>query len=223
MPRSSDRAPQDRPAFPAEAVDWLVGTAPSAVLTVGDDQLAAAVADAGHRVTALADITSAARLPEARFDSVVVVGELRVELETLADRLRPGGFLGVVRHDRDHRVPWARRLDSMLGTVPADDQLVRLIECPRFATIEPAAYRYWQPVDAPAFEALVRREGGGDGALAAARELYAAYARDRHGLLMPWVSTCHRAVVVERIWAVEDAAIEAPAPQPEGLVLISLS
>ena len=45
------RAPQDRPAFPEDAVVWLAGPTPRTVVVLGSGEIAAALEAAGHEVT----------------------------------------------------------------------------------------------------------------------------------------------------------------------------
>ena len=129
------------PAFPAAAVNWLVGPDPATVLDVGsgDGRLAAALTAAGHAVTcvdsdreqvhrlthkvpsAAVCVAQAESLPLKSFcfDAVTVQESVTrfapgLALSEFARVLRPGGFLGVVFTSRDDTVPWVKRLARRL-------------------------------------------------------------------------------------------------------------
>lgn len=217
---STTIAPQQRGAFPLDAVAWLVGGE-----TDGGDRLVVALAQrhlahdatatalhlAGHRVVAS---TGPLPFPHGAADAVVASGALP-DLEAAARVLRPEGWLSLVCHRRDHRIPWARRFDALLGLDVDDDPAVDLELNRRFGFVEEASFRYWQALDAAALTDLVvaetahRDEAERERLVAAALALQAEYARGPDGLRMPWLSRCFRARLVDA------PAPPEPEPTPE--------
>ena len=133
-----------RPAYPREAVSWMVGTDPCDVLDLGAGAgaLTSVLLAAGHRVVA-AD-PSAAMLDElgahrpracavqcaaealpfapAGFDAVTVATafhwfDASRALPEIARVLRSGGRLALTWNTRDESVPWVRRLGDLLRSV----------------------------------------------------------------------------------------------------------
>lgn len=218
---TASRAPQQRGAFPLDAVAWLVGGEPDQfVVSVGSrhpahDATATALHLADHRVVAS---TGALPFPHGAADAVVSSGRLP-DLEGAARVLRPGGWFSLVCHRRDHRIPWARRFDALLGADIDDDPAVDLELCRRFGFVEEARFRYWQRLDAAALVDLVRVELADrdeerrEEVVAAALGLYEEYQRGPDGLRMPWLSHCYRARLVD--------APPEPRPEPEPLALTS--
>ena len=133
-----------RPAYPREAVSWMVGTDPCDVLDLGAGAgaLTSVLLAAGHRVAA-AD-ASAALLRElgvrrsltvavqcaaealpfapAGFDVVTVATafhwfDASRALPEIARVLRSGGRLALTWNTRDESVAWVRRLGDLLRSV----------------------------------------------------------------------------------------------------------
>ncbi len=211
-------APQDRTAFPAEAVEWLVGAAPRTVVALAHRDLATALAASGHDVAAVPS-RDVLPFPSQLIDVVVAAEELPGDLDALADLLRPGGRLTLVCNQRDHRVPWARRLDTLLGASARSAAAEHLAASDRFGAVEERSFRYWQVVDPESLAALVRSELAALDAdereqrVRSALELYADYGRGRDGMQLPWVSRCFRATVGDPLGASRD---QRPARRTEG-------
>ncbi|WP_067438622.1 class I SAM-dependent methyltransferase [Nocardioides jensenii] len=202
------RAPQDRPAFPAEAVQWLLGSSPRTVVVLGDPDVADAIADAGHDVTDVSGATAKLPFPDRSIDVVISTHGLPEDLESLARLLRAGGQLALVCNERDRRIPWARKLDEVLGNVSAGEEpAAGLVNSTLFGFVSDATFRYWQVVNNVSLEAMVRAELSGRGDTEAERRttaalrLYDDYGRGADGMQMPWLSRCFKATVVENAWA----------------------
>ena len=207
-PADPDGSPRDAPAFPAEAVEWLIDGPRRKVAALASAYLTEAVSRAGHHLMAMP--------PEGTpvLDAVVASNQLPDDVDALATRLRSGGRLGLVCSRRDQRIPWARKLDRILGLDQAPEPAeiaAPLAGSARFADVEEATYRSWQVVNHESLEAMLRVElarlepADRDSRIAEALELYADYGRGVDGMQMPWVSTCYRAVVIDGIWAAPEA------------------
>jgi SAM-dependent methyltransferase len=122
-----------RPTYPAEALDWLLGTKPRAVVDLGAGTgiFSRVLAAAGHRViavepdplmrdrllavsphiTAVAGSAEDIPLPDGSVDAVVAAqayhwfDRQRAHPE-IARVLRPGGIFGAIWNMRDESVPW---------------------------------------------------------------------------------------------------------------------
>ncbi len=226
---SDSSAPQDRPAFPAEAVSWLVGTEPCTVVSIAHHDLATALSVAGHQV---ASVPGPDKLPfgDSSIDVIVATTTLP-DLDVVADLLRPGGRLALVSSRRDHRIPWARKLDQMMGSSTPEDPAAELAGSRKFGYVDEETFRFWQPVNDSTLQALLRAELAGDPVETRERKidkamaLYAEYGRGNDGMQMPWVTRCFKATVRDRVWGApaepEPAATtDAPADpdQPEGVL-----
>ncbi|CUR60575.1 hypothetical protein NOCA280031 [metagenome] len=202
-PADPDGSPRDAPAFPAEAVEWLIDGPRRKVTSLAPAYLTAAMARAGHHLMAMPPDDTPV------LDAVVASNQLPGDLDRLATRLRSRGRFGLVCSRRDQRIPWARKLDRVLGldqmAEPADIA-APLLAAARFAEVEETTYRYWQVVNHESLELILRAElstlepADRESRITAALELYADYGRGVDGMQMPWVSTCYRAVVVDGIW-----------------------
>jgi ubiquinone/menaquinone biosynthesis C-methylase UbiE len=224
---SYDRA---RPSYPPEAAAWLVHSEFAHVLELGagTGRLTERLQALGHRVIATDPLEPmlrhlVARLPDTRAvlataeqiplraRSVdVVVGaqafhwfDLPRALPEIARVLRPGGHVGLVWNLRDDRVPWVRRLGSLIGTQERNDPTHALQSSHLFGFVESATYRFWQPLDRPRLRDLVvsrsaiavMSEPERDRVLRKVDALYEEYGRGPDGMLMPYVTHCYRAVV----------------------------
>ena len=216
-----DRAPQDRPAFPAEAAVWLAGCAPRSVVACGHRNLTtdliAALEALGHDVADLHGAVSTLPFVDSSVDVVVCAQGLPANLDEVARVLRPGGQLALVWNQRDHRIPWARKLDRALcNPEPPEQPALAIITSTRFGFVDEASYRYWQVVNHDSLAELVRAELADrrpeerERRVAAALELYDDYGRGADGMQMPWLSRCFRATVVESAWATPTPSPEAP-------------
>ena len=124
--------------------------------------------------------------------------------------LRPGGQLALVCHERDQRIPWARKLDRTLGTeVASDEPTADLVTSGLFGFVSEQSWKWWEIVNTVSLEKMLRTEladsahsqDDKERRLADAMALYADYGRGADGMQMPWVSRCFKATVVESAWA----------------------
>ncbi|MBD8870940.1 class I SAM-dependent methyltransferase [Nocardioides donggukensis] len=204
-----------RPAFPSDAVAWLVGPDPRSVVVLGPGGvggLAAAFAASDHDVTEAGRGTAAdrtmQRLPDRSVDVVVAGQGLPDDLAEVARVLRPGGQLALVWNERDQRIPWARKLDRLLETRTAGDRPeAPVVNSGLFGYVADRSFTYWQVVNHESLAVLLREELAAleeeerETKVAAALDLYADYGRGRDGMQMPWISRCFKATVVESAWA----------------------
>jgi len=233
--RPDERAPQDQPAFPTEAVSWLVGGTRRTVVSIAHRDVATALAAAGHHVAAVTGWGTPRFAPRS-VDVIVATDRLPDDLEATAELLRPGGQLALVCNRRDQRIPWARKLDRLLGTHEEPDPASELVTCQKFGFVEEETFRYWQAVNHDSLAAMLRAELSDldadtrEGKVAQALDLYADYGRGNDGMQMPWVCRCFKATVVDKIWATPAAAevaevaevqgIAAPGPADDSMLLI---
>jgi SAM-dependent methyltransferase len=217
------RAPQDRPAFPEDAVTWLAGPMPRTVVVLGSGEIAAALEAAGHEVTCPPGRPDRLPQPDRSVDLVIAARTLPKDLQDVARVLRTGGQLALVCHDRDQRIPWARKLDRTLGTeVAPDDPTADLVTSGLFGFVSEQSWKWWEIVNTASLEKMVRSEladrphDDRERRLADAMALYADYGRGADGMQMPWVSRCFKATVVEAAWAAPRALDEEPVTAPRG-------
>ncbi|MCW2791278.1 MAG: class SAM-dependent methyltransferase [Nocardioides sp.] len=223
-----------RPSYPREAAAWLAGAEPVTVLELGcgTGKLTAELVALGHDVHAtdpdpamlailerrLPDVrrseASAEEIPLAdRSVDVVVCAQafhwfdLDRALPEIARVLKPGGRLALVWNQRDERIPWVRRLGTLIGTQdqlrePADP----LVESALFGFVEQETFRFWQTVDRRSIQDLVLSrsnvavldEDARAAKLAEVLALYDDYGRGMDGMQLPYEARCFRAVVVDR-------------------------
>lgn len=225
-----------RPSYPADAAAWLVGDRRANVveLGAGTGKLTELLVAAGHDVVATdpvpemlgilrervpdarAAIASAEHIPVASHSADVVVCaqsfhwfDHAVALPEIARVLRPGGSLALVWNVRDDRIPWVRRLGTLLDghrfrasgavsslTLPAE-------ESEHFGWVEPQEFRFWQSLGRGDLLDLVRsrafvavlEEGTRADLLRRVGELYDEYGRGPDGMRLPYLTRCHKAVV----------------------------
>ncbi len=147
----------------------------------------------------------------------------------IARVLRPGGRLVAVYNTRDDTVPWVRRLARILQPVDPEamqgrygqDSVIALIDGPYFGDAEQRNFRNWVPMDRDGLLEMVQRrpataaldEHHRDQLLAEVGELYQTYARPPEPLMLPFQTSCWRAVVDHRALAVptgDDSGLEIP-------------
>lgn len=184
---------------------WLFGTSPRTVAVLGNDLLLEAFAAHGHDVTR-APLDEELPFAPRTVDVVVASGRPPEDLDEVARVLRPGGQCALVCHERDHRIPWARKLDRTIEATPAgDDPALPVINSTLFGFVSEETFRHWQWVNHEGLEELLRAELADDAALeakvSAALDLYADYGRGADGMQLPWVSRCFRATVTENAWS----------------------
>lgn len=241
-----DRA---RPSYPPAAAEWLVGSDRSLVLEVGagTGKLTTPLTALGHAVTTtdrsavmlrrLARhcpttprlVAAAENLPVAdRSVDAVVAGQAfhwfdaRRALQEAARVLRDDGVLGLVWNRLDERIPWVRRLASILaasvrtagpsaptgpGAPGAMDRVVPAVDASeRFGPVDTATFRFWQPLNRDSLRDLVRSRSvvallsdlERERLLRRVDELYDEYGRGADGMLLPYVTHTYRATVRPR-------------------------
>ncbi|MCW2775856.1 MAG: class SAM-dependent methyltransferase [Nocardioides sp.] len=240
-----------RPSYPREAAAWLVGAEPVTVLELGcgTGKLTAELVALGHDVHAtdpdpamlailerrLPDVrrseASAEEIPLAdRSVDVVVCAQafhwfdLDRALPEIARVLKPGGRLALVWNQRDERIPWVRRLGTLIGTQdqlrePADP----LVESALFGFVEQETFRFWQTVDRRSIQDLVLSrsnvavldEDARAAKLAEVLALYDDYGRGMDGMQLPYEARCFRAVVVDRPRTGDAGRDDADSNEPD--------
>lgn len=172
-----------RPDYPERAVRWLLGETPTRVLELGagTGKLTAAMARAGHDVTATdpsapmldrlasqVDVTcvraSAESLPfSANSFDVIVAAQAFHWFDTTqalpeAGRvLREGGHVALVWNQRDESIPWTRRLTEIIGS-EEHDLRAYADELPMsglYSVPEHARFGFWQQLDLEGLVGLV--------------------------------------------------------------------
>ncbi len=201
-------------------------------LGAGTGKLTEGLAALGHRVLATDPLESmlrhlVARLPDVptvradaeripvrsrSVDAVVAAQafhwfDLDRALPEIARVLRPGGHLGLVWNLRDERIPWVKRLGTLIGTQDTGtDPTHALLSSHLFGYVETATYRHWQPLHREGLRDLVRsrstvatlNDAERDRVLRKVDELYDDYGRGPDGMLLPYLTHCYKAVVRPR-------------------------
>jgi SAM-dependent methyltransferase len=173
-----------RPAYPAEAVRWLVGPPPRRVLDLGagTGKLTGVLVAAGYKVTAVEPLPAmldqlrsavpeaAAMLgsaesipvPDASVDAVTAGQafhwfEPGPALAEIGRVLRPGGRLGLVWNIRDESVEWVAELSRLIGTEGlTTDWSESISSSGLFGDLEHAHFRLEQHLDRATMLATVR-------------------------------------------------------------------
>lgn len=187
-------------SFPPDALDWLVGRSARTVLCLGGPEIAAAAADAGHDVAAMASPDTAPAVNARSVDVVISAGRLPRDLTAIARLLRPGGHLALVTRGRDHRIPWARKLDAALGTTAPAGHADALVASTDFGFVEEHEFRYWETVNRDSLAERLRGEGHSEERIAAGQALYDDYGRGHDGMQLPWVARGFKATVLDSFW-----------------------
>lgn len=220
-------------AFPAEAVAWLIGRSARTVVCLGGREIAQAAEDLGHDVASMPTIDAGLPFGERSVDVVLAAGGLPADLGAVAALLRPGGHLGVVTKSRDHRIPWARKLDLAIGAAPTPPELAApLVGSTSFGFVDEHEFRFWESVNRESLterlsEELARAPDREE-RVAAGLALYDDYGRGVDGMQLPWVARAWKATVVESFWGSpmsqdetgELPAVQAAEPDDDAMLLI---
>lgn len=207
------------PVLPSAAVGWLCGDEARTVAVAPGPfagALAASFASCDHEIVDAALSADGAIDLDARSVDVVVLHELPQNLESFAKSLRPGGQLALISHQRDRRIPWARKLDVALAAEYPADPAEALACSGLFGFVSDDSFRHWQQVNHESLAELIRHElaqrDDVEQRLAAALELYADYGRGNDGMQLPWVSACWKATVLESAWSSPHGIDEPTVP-----------
>jgi ubiquinone/menaquinone biosynthesis C-methylase UbiE len=224
-----------RPSFPREAVRWLVGHDPTTVLEVGagTGKLTQQLVALGHDVHAteparemleilrrnLPDTrTSQASaeelpVPDRSVDVVVAAQsfhwfDLDRALPEIARVLRPGGHLSLVWNLRNEKIPWVRKLGTLIGNqeLLAKDIGEPLVHSGLFGFVEDASFSFWQDINRDTIQDMVLSRSNiallddeaREAKLAEVVAFYDDYGRGMDGMRLPYDTQCYRAVVVEQ-------------------------
>ena len=173
-----------RPGYPREAVAWLTGEEPLAVLELGagTGKLTEHLVALGHDVhatdpdprmldrlgTRLPELrvsqTSAEEIPaaDATYDLVIAADadawfDAERALPEIARVLRRGGTFAVVRNVRDERIPWVKRLGNLIGHHTTGEGIGDAIDSsPYFGPADETAFKQWQVIDRASVQDLAR-------------------------------------------------------------------
>ncbi|HSS66961.1 MAG TPA: class I SAM-dependent methyltransferase [Nocardioidaceae bacterium] len=251
-----------RPDYPADAVSWLVGDAPATVLELGagtgkltrsictlghrviatdpDEEMLAMLRDAVPEATALASTAEEIPLRASSVD-VVVAGQAFHWFDAertwpeIARVLRPGGALALAWNSGDVRVPWVRKVLSLIESEREKDGWDPFAESSVFELTEQIAVKHWQAFLRETLLGFVASSSKAATAPRAEREqilatvdaLYESYGRGPDGLLMPWIANCYRGKVTGLDAASAEAAAVLDEPTRRGpddeTVVISFS
>ena len=223
-----------RPTYPTEAVQWLLGDQPLTVLELGagTGKLTRVLAGLGHDVHAtdpdpdMLQIlerevpgvrtaeASAEDIPlgEASVDAVIAAQafhwfDLDRALPEVARVLRPGGRVCLVWNYRNEKIPWVRRLGTLIGTQEQQtDPAQALIFSELFGFVEDHEFTQWQTIDRQSIQDLVLSRSNvavldaeaRAAKLAEVLAFYDEFGRGMDGMQLPYVTRCYRADVLER-------------------------
>ncbi|MCW2781178.1 MAG: class SAM-dependent methyltransferase [Marmoricola sp.] len=182
-----------------------------------------------HRVVATAEHIP---LPSASVDVVVCAQSFHwfnhdQALPEIARVLRPGGVLALVWNRRDQSIPWVRKLVALIGDGDQTEGLTEpLIESEHFGWVDEKEFRNWSKHTHETLADLVRSQSAfamlyedrQASLLAAVDALYADYGRGHDGMLLPFRTSCFRAVVQKRDREPQrepiSPALDQPKPRP---------
>ena len=230
----ADAYDQGRPTYPLEAALWLTGRTASTVveLGAGTGKFTDRLVELGHDVLATdpsdemlahlrlrhPDLRVATAPAEAvpvatrSVDTVVAAQSFHWfdperALREAARMLKPEGRIGLVWNQRDDRIPWVRKLGTIIGNQDQDvDPTDVLVGSRLFGYVEDATFRHWQPLRRNELRDLVLSRSNvavldpmaQDRVLRKVDDLYEEYDRGPNGLLLPYITRCYRAVVRPR-------------------------
>ncbi|WP_203336526.1 hypothetical protein [Nocardioides limicola] len=197
----------DSARYPHEALVWLAGAGGRSVLVLGDHLLAEALTAIGHHAVVVPRGSDIVGEPRS-VDAVIAVGALPKDLDTVARLLRPGGRLSLLLPERDHRIPWARKLDAAIGAPRPETPAAPLVGAGAFGFVDEVEFGCWEPVNRndllellPTLPHLVDLDDADrDVRIAAALALYDDYGRGADGMQLPWRHRVFTATVVDQPW-----------------------
>jgi SAM-dependent methyltransferase len=252
-----------RPSYPVESVQWMLGDQPLTVLELGagTGKLTRVIAELGHDVHAtdpdpamlqiLEREVPGVRTAEASAEDIplgdgsvdaVIAGQafhwfdLGRALPQVARVLRPSGRVCLVWNYRDEKIPWVRRLGTLIGTQENQhDPAQALIFSELFGFVEDREFAHWQTIDRKSIQDLVlsrsnvavlgERERAAK--LAEVLAFYDEFGRGMDGMQLPYVTRCYRADVLERARAGSSDLADAdgtdadpPSDGPDDTLLI---
>ncbi len=223
-----------RPTYPAEAVSWLLGEQPLSVLELGagTGKLTRVIAKLGHDVHATDPDPAMLEILEREIPGVrtaeagaedIPLGDASVDaviagqafhwfdldraLPEIARVLRPGGHVCLTWNYRNEKIPWVRRLGTLIGTQEhQQDPAQALIFSELFGFVEDKEFSHWQVIDRKSIQDLVLSrsnvavldEQGRAAKLAEVLAFYDEYGRGMDGMQLPYVTRCYRADVLDR-------------------------
>jgi ubiquinone/menaquinone biosynthesis C-methylase UbiE len=222
-----------RPTYPPEAVRWMLGDRPLTVLELGagTGKLTRVLVELGHDVhatdpdPAMLQIlerevpgvrtaeASAEDIPlgDGSVDAVIAAQafhwfDLDLALPEIARVLRPDGSVCLVWNYRNEKIPWVRRLGTLIGTQENEqDPAQALIFSELFGFVEDHEFTQWQTVDRQSIQDLVLSRSNvavlGEqeraAKLAEVLAFYDEYGRGMDGMQLPYVTKCFRANVLD--------------------------
>lgn len=220
-----------QPNFPPDAVRWMVGDRPQRILELGagTGKLTARLVALDHDVVAtdpsdamLARLveevpgahvaqTQAEAIPlrTSTVDLVVAAQCMHLidherALPEIARVLKPGGSLVMAWIRGDQKIPWVRKMYSLMGVAPTDDNGYDPLDgSDVFEMAEETAIKHWQEFRRDSLVGFVGstsrvaslEPAEREQVLTQAEDLYDSYGRGPDGLLMPWRTYCYRARV----------------------------
>ncbi len=146
-------------------------------------------------------------------------------LTEIARVLNPGGHLAVVYTTRDDTVPWVKRLMALMHQADPEamrgdfgvDSVQAIAESPYFGPLERKNFRKWVPITRSGLVTMVQRrpsvaqleESARTDLLEQVGALYDSSARAPEPLLLPYQTSCWRAVVDHSRLVLDDLGEDA--------------
>lgn len=237
-----------RPSYPSDAVAWLIGDKPCRVLELGagTGKLTRQLLAHGHQVVAtdpdpamldvltrelpeVHTILGSAEdidLPDQSVDVVVAAQSYHWfdpdrALPEVARLLRPGGRFAIAWNERDNRIPWVKRLGTLIApsqqtsedqtgsdqtsVSEPHDPTEDLAWSELFIGVEESLFKSRQHLDRNTIADLVLScsqistldDDARGQILQAVLALYDDYGRGMDGMQLPYFTCCYRAEVVE--------------------------